>query len=177
MQLGGYQSTLDDPAWFSPEPWFSLKIAQIHDYVELFCQERPSANFFSMKAETLFCAQSLFRTAICCALQDLMISAGVVITVPWREFYEFWRSADNGKCVQTILASLFVKGNDVIQHPTPRLQEHSEQIWSRYVWILPGLWKSFGSIPRERLRSHGRSTQYVWREFKCDAKSSNCFSK
>ena len=39
----------------------------------------------------------------------MMISAGVVITVPRREFYELWRSADNGKCVQTILGSLLVK--------------------------------------------------------------------
>ena len=84
MQLGGYQSTLDDPKWFSLESLLSKSLR--FTIIELFCQERPSADFF-MKAETLSCAQSLFRTAIGCALQDIMISAGVIITVPRGEFY------------------------------------------------------------------------------------------
>ena len=49
----------------------------------------------------------------------MMISACVIITVPRREFYDSWRSADNGKCVQTILASTLAKEgleeNDVTQ--------------------------------------------------------------
>ena len=69
-----------------------------------------------MKAQN---PQSLSQTALCCALQDMTVSAGVIITAPRRGFYEFWRTADNGKCVQTILASILAKEgleeNDVIQ--------------------------------------------------------------
>ena len=52
---------------------------------------------------------TLFRTAICCALQDMTVPAGVIITVPRREFYELWSAASNGKCLQTVLASVLAR--------------------------------------------------------------------
>ena len=49
--------------------------------------------------------KSLFQTAICCALQDMTVPAGVIITVIRRK----WRAASNGKCLQTVLASVVAR--------------------------------------------------------------------
>ena len=39
----------------------------------------------------------------------MTVPTGVIIAVPRREFYEFWSAASNGKCLQTVLATVLAK--------------------------------------------------------------------
>ena len=105
--------------------------------IELLCLKRPDANFLSMRAQTLSCAQSLSRIALLCALQDMTVSAGVIITLP-RESSGGLQTTENA-CKPSWRVHWRRKGSRRMIHSSHSSmslhvhQEDSEQIRSRYV--------------------------------------------